>query len=126
MDIMRLGRELTSRRLEAGLTQEELARRMGTTQAAISRMETGRVLPSLVLLERFARGTGRPIELVVGEPTRSPSRAELRRRVRQALGQAEFNPWDRSPSPAEAESLNADGLTRERFEGSKTAFRRGS
>lgn len=124
MNIMRLSRELTSRRLEAGLTQEELARRMGTTQAAVSRMETGRVLPSLVLLDRFARATGRPLELVVGEPVQSPSRAQLRQRVRRALGDAEFNPWARSPSPAEIESLKADGLTRERFEGSTAAVRR--
>jgi transcriptional regulator with XRE-family HTH domain len=121
MNTMRLGLELAARRREAGLTQAELARRMGTTQAAISRMEGGRVLPSLILLEKFAQSTGSPLEIVVGKATRLPSRQERRRRVRQVLGNTVFNPWDRSPSPAEAESLNADGLTRERFESSTAA-----
>jgi transcriptional regulator with XRE-family HTH domain len=120
MNTMELGRKLAGSRMEAGLTQVEVARRMGTTQAAVSRMESGRVLPSLVVLERFAQATGRPIELRIGTRPRTPSRAELSRRVRSALGEYEFNPWDRSPSAAEAESLIADGLTRERFEGSGT------
>jgi transcriptional regulator with XRE-family HTH domain len=123
MNTMKLGRELAARRQKVGLTQAELARRMGTTQAAISRMEGGRVPPSLLLLERFAQATGGPLEIVVGEPNRIPSRQELRRRVRQVLGDIVFNPWDRSPTPAEAESLNADGLTRGRFESATAALR---
>ena len=123
MNTMKFGMELAARRQKAGLTQAELARRMGTTQAAISRMEGGRVLPSLVVLERFAQATGGPLEIVVGEPTRLPSRQEMRRRVRKVLGDTVFNPWDRSPSPAEAESLNADGLTRERFESATASIR---
>jgi transcriptional regulator with XRE-family HTH domain len=45
-------------RTEAGLTQEELARRMNTTQSVIARMEGGRVKPSSRTLQRFARATG--------------------------------------------------------------------
>lgn len=45
-------------RSHAGLTQEELARRMGTTQAVIARLESGRVKPSTRTLERIARATG--------------------------------------------------------------------
>lgn len=119
MNAMELGRKLAGLRLEAGLTQLEVARRMGTTQAAISRMESGRVLPSLVVLDKFAQATGRTLELRIGDRARTPSRAERRRRIRSALGEYEFNPWDRSPTEAEAESLIADGLTRERFEGSR-------
>jgi transcriptional regulator with XRE-family HTH domain len=117
---MKLGRELAARRRDAGLTQAELARRIGTTQAAISKIESGRVLPGLPLIERIARATGRPIQLTLGEPSRPLSPAERRRRLRRALGDVEFNPWERSPSPAEAQSLISDGLTRERFEGRKT------
>jgi ribosome-binding protein aMBF1 (putative translation factor) len=40
------------------LTQEELARRMNTTQTVIARLESGRVMPSTRTLERFARATG--------------------------------------------------------------------
>lgn len=124
MNSLRLGRELARRRREAGLTQTELADRMGTTQAAISKIEGGRTLPSLVVLDRFAKATGKPLTLTLGEASRLPSRGEMRRRVRSVLGDYEFNPWDRSPTAVEAESLIADGLTRERFEG-KTAPVRG-
>ena len=45
-------------RARAGLTQEEVAKRMGTTQAVIARLESGRVKPSTRTLERFAKATG--------------------------------------------------------------------
>jgi len=41
----------------AGLTQEELARKMGTTQPVIARLESGRTRPSLRTLERLAAAT---------------------------------------------------------------------
>ena len=116
VNAMTLGRELLDRRRKAGLSQAELAARVRTSQAAISRIETGRTLPGLPLLERIALATGGPLQLVLGSPAKSPSRAERRRRVRRVLGRYEFNPWDRNPTPAEAESLIADGLTPERFQ----------
>jgi ribosome-binding protein aMBF1 (putative translation factor) len=45
-------------RAAAGLTQEQLARRMKTTQAVIARLEGGRVKPSTRTLERLAAATG--------------------------------------------------------------------
>lgn len=51
-------------RTEAGLTQAELAARMGTTQSAIARMEGGGARPTLETLERLAAAIG--AELVVG------------------------------------------------------------
>jgi ribosome-binding protein aMBF1 (putative translation factor) len=45
-------------RAGAGLTQEQLAQRMGTTQAVIARLESGRVKPSTRTLERLAAATG--------------------------------------------------------------------
>lgn len=58
-------RELAYRlRTEAGLTQAELAKRMGTTQSAIARMEGGGTRPSLETLERLDTAVGK--ELVVG------------------------------------------------------------
>lgn len=45
-------------RAQADLTQEQVALRMGTTQAVIARLESGRVKPSTRTLERFARATG--------------------------------------------------------------------
>ena len=110
----RVGPVIERLRTEAGLTQSELARRLGTTQAAISKIETGRTIPGLGLLDRIASALGRPIKLTLGEAPDRSAREE-RRRVRRALVGFAIDPWARDPSEAEQESLLADGLTRERF-----------
>ncbi len=115
MDPSDIGRIVVMRRREAGLTQAQLAGRLGTTQAAVSKIETGRTLPGLDLLARLAEVTGAPLTLMLGAPRRRPSRRELRERVRAVLGEYEFDPWERDPTPAEADSLLADGLSRDRF-----------
>lgn len=45
-------------RTEVGLTQAELAERMGTTQSAIARMEGGGTRPTLETLEKLAVAVG--------------------------------------------------------------------
>ena len=45
-------------RIHAGLTQEELAERMGTSQSAIARLESGRSRPSTTTLAKLAAATG--------------------------------------------------------------------
>ncbi len=45
-------------RNRAGLTQQALARKMGTTQPAVARLESGRTRPSMRTLERLAEATG--------------------------------------------------------------------
>ncbi len=45
-------------RTAARLTQEELARRLGTTQSAVARLEGGGVSPSIATLRRYAEATG--------------------------------------------------------------------
>jgi ribosome-binding protein aMBF1 (putative translation factor) len=45
-------------RNRAGLTQEELARKMGTTQPVVARLESGRTRPSMRTLQRLAEATG--------------------------------------------------------------------
>ena len=53
-----LAAALIEARAKAGLTQEQLAARMHTTQAVIARLESGRVRPSTRTLDRFAKATG--------------------------------------------------------------------
>lgn len=53
-----LARTLIEARARAGLTQEELAARMQTTQSTIARLESGRSIPSTRTLARFAKATG--------------------------------------------------------------------
>jgi predicted transcriptional regulator len=53
-----LARELIAARTRAGLSQAEVATRMGTSQSAIARLESGRSPPSLRTLDRYASATG--------------------------------------------------------------------
>ena len=55
--------EMIRARSEAGLTQEALAERMGTTQSAIARLEGGRVSPSVETLHRYAAGVGKRLRV---------------------------------------------------------------
>ena len=57
---------LRGARIDAGLTQVEMASRIGSTQAAVARAESGRVMPTLDLVDRWARAVGRPIVLRLG------------------------------------------------------------
>lgn len=45
-------------RSRAGLTQQGLAQKMGTTQPVVARLESGRTRPSMRTLERLAVATG--------------------------------------------------------------------
>ncbi|MBT3249492.1 MAG: helix-turn-helix transcriptional regulator [Candidatus Pacebacteria bacterium] len=47
---------LIEKRLEKGLTQTELASKIGTKQSAISRLESGTYNPSLSFLYKIAQG----------------------------------------------------------------------
>ena len=55
-------------RTRAKLTQEEVAKRMGTTQAVVARLESGRVKPSTRTLERFAAAAGHRLKIQFEKP----------------------------------------------------------
>jgi DNA-binding XRE family transcriptional regulator len=55
----RVADQLLKARARAGLTQDAVAERMGTTKSAISRLEAaGKHTPSLATLQRYARAVG--------------------------------------------------------------------
>ena len=57
-----LARELIAARVRAGLTQAEVAERMGTTQSVVARLESGAQMPSINTLLKYAKATrSRPI-----------------------------------------------------------------
>jgi ribosome-binding protein aMBF1 (putative translation factor) len=56
-DEFALASALIKARGDADMTQEQVAAAMGTTQAVVARMESGRVRPSTRSLERFAKAT---------------------------------------------------------------------
>jgi DNA-binding XRE family transcriptional regulator len=56
--------QLLRARTKAGLTQDAVAERMGTTRSAISRLESaGKHTPSLGTLERYAEAVGCKLEV---------------------------------------------------------------
>lgn len=65
---------LMDARSKAGMTQADVARAMGTTQAAVARLESGRTLPSTRTLKRFANATGTRLRISFERPKATPSR----------------------------------------------------
>lgn len=86
-------------RLDANLSQVELAARAGTSQSALARYETGAALPTLPTLERLLAACGRRLEIQTpatrgsspGSSMRGqlgPQASKLRRQRRRLLDAA--------------------------------------
>ena len=58
-----LARAIIAARTAAGLSQEQLAKRMNTQQSFIARLERGRSLPSMRTMQKLAEATGTRMEL---------------------------------------------------------------
>ena len=58
-----IARALIKARLEKGLTQAEIAKRMHTKQSVISRVENARTMPSLAFLKRLAEVLNASLEV---------------------------------------------------------------
>ncbi|MFO1430794.1 MAG: helix-turn-helix transcriptional regulator [Candidatus Competibacteraceae bacterium] len=59
-----LVREMLAARVRAGLTQEAVAARMGTTKSAVSRLEAaGKHTPSVATLKKYAQAVGCRLEI---------------------------------------------------------------
>jgi transcriptional regulator with XRE-family HTH domain len=57
-----LADDLTARRIGSGLSQTELAARMGTSQSAVARLESGEADVRLSTLERYAAALDQRID----------------------------------------------------------------
>jgi transcriptional regulator with XRE-family HTH domain len=68
--------EVLKARVEAGLTQAEVAARVGTTQSAIARLESAesKHSPSIATLQRYARALGYRVEVRLLKENRRPLR----------------------------------------------------
>jgi ribosome-binding protein aMBF1 (putative translation factor) len=66
-----LASALIRARSDADMTQEQVASAMGTTQAFVARLESGRVLPSTRTLKRYAKATRTRLRISF-EPEKSP------------------------------------------------------
>ncbi len=62
-----LSAELVNRRQSVGLSQTEVAARMGTSQSAVARLEAGEADVRLSTLERYAAAVGMELDWQLGE-----------------------------------------------------------
>ncbi len=58
-----IAKQIIDARIKRKITQEELAKRMGTGQAVISRLENANAKPSLTLIQRLADALNLKVEL---------------------------------------------------------------
>jgi transcriptional regulator with XRE-family HTH domain len=88
--MMSPGATIKQAREAAGLSQAELAERMGTTQSAVARLESPRSNPRVATLDRAVAATGQRIsvavepgfgldESLIAASLRIPQRERLRR-----------------------------------------------
>lgn len=63
----KVGERIRKARQRSGLTQQDLAKLIGTTDKSISALETGRVEPSISQMQAIATSLGKPIATFTGE-----------------------------------------------------------
>jgi len=78
--------DILKARAEAGVTQAELAARIGTTQSAVARMETaiGKHSPSISTLKRYASALGYRLQVRLVKTQDLTTRSARTRRERRA------------------------------------------
>jgi transcriptional regulator with XRE-family HTH domain len=81
-DEFALAASLIKARADAEMTQEQVAEAMGTTQAVVARLESGRAKPSRRTLERFAEATGTRLRIAFEPAGRKPTPPSRRRASR--------------------------------------------
>lgn len=73
-----LAEQVRQLRSMSGLTQKQLAERMGTTQSAVARLEGGGVYPTIETLEKVAEALGAEMEISLRPRRRVRKVAEVR------------------------------------------------
>ena len=63
--IYEIKQQLIQLRLDQGLSQQDLAARVGTGQSAISRLESGEYNPSVDFLNKIAQTLGKEVHIVI-------------------------------------------------------------
>ena len=88
-----LARELIMARTRAGLSQEEVAERMGTTQSTIADLESGK-LPSMETLRNFSLATGAKLNISLESlgPETVPTKQEAIKDLKERLN-VKSNDW---------------------------------
>ena len=92
-DHFRLAAQVLRRRRELGLTQQELAARVGVHQSEISNIERGAALPGYRMLAKLATGLEAAVALVARKP--APGRARSASKPRTPRGARHVYPRSR-------------------------------
>ena len=82
-------------RLQAGITQAELGRRLGMSQAAVARLERPGANPTVATLERLVHATGHRLELAASENGASPDESLIAANLKLSPADrlARFSDW---------------------------------
>jgi transcriptional regulator with XRE-family HTH domain len=82
-------------RLQVGITQAELGRRLGMSQAAVARMERPGANPTIATLERLMHATGHRLELGASENGSSVDESLIAANLRLSPAErlARFSHW---------------------------------
>jgi len=64
-----IGHRLRRARLQRGWTQHVLASKIGKSRIAVTHYESGRVVPSVMILVALARALGLPVERLIRRTT---------------------------------------------------------
>jgi len=71
---MEIGLKIMSARIDRGLTQAQLAKKLKTRQPSIARIENGNNLPSLKFLDKVAEILGVKLDVKITSPKTAPNR----------------------------------------------------
>ncbi len=58
-------KQIIQKRLKKGMSQEDLALKIGTRQSAIARLEGGRINPTVGFLDKVARALGGKLQISI-------------------------------------------------------------
>ena len=81
------GQLIREARRSAGLSQQALASRMGTTQSAVAGLEADRSSPRVATLERALRACGQELALAARQPKSSVDETLVAQRLRIPAGE---------------------------------------
>ena len=73
LDDLQVGGRLRHARLLAGIRMRDLADKVGCTESMVSKIEAGRVVPSLPMLQRLVDALGRDLASFFGSDPNSPA-----------------------------------------------------
>lgn len=109
---MEFGRILKQLRKERGLSQDELAAKLGTTKQVISRYENGQRMPRLSVVSEYARKLGVPLSALSGEEDAPQETVSGGRRVpvlgSAACGEPIYKPGDGTEYVVVDEGISCD------------------